>query len=134
MTSTIFSIDNMHSFQISRRYVCLHLWIVFTFVNLFNFLWIDLCNDFLWIYFKDGYLLLPTVGPVWNTSYVLSTYVKIERKNVSWRTYEKLIWLASRATVVQDWEKAMHNIKAINKDVWKDMMQQPPMWTRSTLQ
>nr|XP_027193470.1 uncharacterized protein LOC113788095 [Cicer arietinum] len=45
---------------------------------------------------------------------------------------KELLWLAARATVVQDWEKAMQKIKAINEDAWKDMMQLPPsMWTRS---
>ncbi|XP_073220694.1 uncharacterized protein [Cicer arietinum] len=81
----------------------------------------------------DWYLPLPTLGPMWNTDYVLNTCMGIGKKKYPRGHMKKLLWLAARATVVQDWEKAMQKIKAINEDAWKDMMQLPPsMWTRSS--
>ncbi|XP_073227078.1 uncharacterized protein [Cicer arietinum] len=81
----------------------------------------------------DWYLPLPTLGPMWNTDYVLNTCMGIGKKKYHGGHMKELLWLAARATVVQDCEKAMQKIKTINEDAWKDMMQLPPsMWTRST--
>ncbi|XP_073223518.1 uncharacterized protein [Cicer arietinum] len=81
----------------------------------------------------DWYRPLPTLGPMWNTDYVLNTCMGIGKNKYPGGHMKELLWLATRATVVQDWEKAMQKFKAINEDAWKDMMQLPPsMWTRST--
>ncbi|XP_004492078.1 uncharacterized protein [Cicer arietinum] len=80
----------------------------------------------------DWYMSLPTLGPMWNTYYVLNTFMEIGKTKYPGGHMKELLWLASTATVVRYWEKAMRKIKAINEDAWKDMMQLPPsMWTRS---
>lgn len=45
---------------------------------------------------------------------------------------KELFWKAARATVPQDFDKAMLKIKAISEEAWSEMMKvSPSMWTRS---
>ena len=45
---------------------------------------------------------------------------------------KELMWMATRATIIPDWEKTMNQIKTYDAEAWKDLEKlNPASWTRS---